>query len=151
MRISPSSAPQLAEESVGFVDRKFGFRLPYTPESLIVVDAIVDKVRATGAAEQQASGILAGLGCYVGEVFVRHARASWRGADEMGMGESCRFAAVLALPGPTGCDPIGAVFRRFGDGESSLARLYEEAVRPGGSDGRPRAEVTPGRAGKQGE
>ena len=110
MRISPSSAPQLAEESVGFVDRKFGFRLPYTPESLIVVDAIVDKVRATGAAEQQASGILAGLGCYVGEVFVRHARASWRRADEMGMGESCRFAAVKLKARVAALDKYGDAF-----------------------------------------
>ena len=137
MRITPSSAPQLAEGSVAFVERKFAFRLPYTPESLIVVDAIVDKVRATGAAEQQASGILAGLGCYVGEVFVRHARASWRGAVEMGMGDSCRFEAVLSLPGPTGCDPVGAVFQRFDNGTTSLARLYEALVPPGRTDSGP--------------
>lgn len=128
MRISPGSASLLAQGAVSFVERKFGFRLPYTPESLILVDAIVDKVRATGAAESQASGILSGLGCYVGEVFVRTAKASWRWAAEMRMSDSCRFPVVLALPGPTGCDPIGSVFQRFGDGSSSLARLYEMAV-----------------------
>ena len=35
----------------------------------------VDKIRATGATQQQASGLLSGLGCYVGEVFVRNAKA----------------------------------------------------------------------------
>ena len=128
MRISPATAPQIAEGSVAFVERKFGFRLPYTPESLIFVDALIDKIRETGAGEQQASGVLGGLGCYVGEVFVRHARASWRSAAEMGMGSSCRSPAVLALPGATGCDPIGRVFQRFCGRPSSLAALYEEII-----------------------
>lgn len=126
MRVSPDSAPRLAGESVEFVYKKFGFSLPYTPESLIVVDAIVDKIRATGATEQQASGLLSGLGCYVGEVFVRHAKASWRWTAEMGMTKSCRFPVVVALPGVTGCDAIGKVFQRFAAGAAeSVARLYE--------------------------
>ena len=68
MKVSPSTASRRAEESVEFVHKKFGFALPYSPESLLVVEAIVDKIKATGATEQQASGLLAGLGCYVGEV-----------------------------------------------------------------------------------
>jgi len=137
MRISPSTAPQLAEGSVAFVEHKFGFRLPYTPESLILVDAIVDKIKATGATEEQASGLLSGLGCYVGEVFVRNAKASWRRTAEMRMSKRCRFPAVLALPGPTGCDPIGRVFQRFRCGPTdSVAMLYEAAVPRGAPDSR---------------
>ena len=129
MRVSPTTAPQLAEGSVGFVSDKFGFSLPYTPESLLVVDAIIDKIRETGATEQQASGLLLGLGCYVGEVLVRHAKGSWRSAAEMGMTQSSRFPAVLALPGLTGCDPIGRVFQRYGGVlAASVALLYETAV-----------------------
>jgi len=129
MTLSPSTAPLLAEGSVAFVEQKFGFKLPYTPESLILVDAIIDKIKATGATERQASGLLSGLGCYVGEVFVRNARASWRSSAEMGMRASCRFPAVLALPGPIGCDPIGRVFERFSCGPADgAARLYETAV-----------------------
>lgn len=114
-----------------FVQKKFGFDLPYTPESLIVVDAIVDKIKATGATEQQASGLLSGLGCYVGEVFVRHARGSWRWTAEMGMTRSCRFPVVVALPGATGCDVIGKVFQRFSSGAAeSVALFYERALAP---------------------
>jgi hypothetical protein len=127
--VSPGTAPTLAGESVKFVQRKFGFALPYTPESLIVVDAIVDKIKATGATEQEASGLLAGLGCYVGEVFVRHAKASWRWTTEMGMAASCRFPVVVALPGVTGCDTIGCVFQRFNGGvEASVASFYGSAL-----------------------
>jgi len=110
---------------VAFVHKKFGFVLPYTPESLILVDAVVEKIKETGATEQQASGLLSGLGCYVGEVFVRHANASWRWTAEMGMTKSCRFPIVLALPGVVGCDPIGRVFECFGVGAAkSVALLY---------------------------
>lgn len=131
MRVSPNTASRFAEESVEFVRKKFGFALPYSPESLIVVDAIVDKIKATGATEQQASGLLAGLGCYVGEVLVRHAKASWRWTAEMGMTESCRFPVVVALPGVTGCDTIGKVFQRFSGGAAeSVALLYEIALAP---------------------
>ena len=127
--ISARTAPGLAAGSVDFVEQKFGFTMPYSPESLLVVDEIVDKIKATGATEQQASGLLSGLGCYVGEVYVRTARASWRPAAEMKMSRSCRFPAVLALPGMTGCDPIGVVFDRFNLGPAhSAARLYEDAV-----------------------
>ena len=131
MKVSPNTAPHFAEGSVEFVYKKFGFALPYTPASLIVVDAIVDKIKATGATEQQASGLLAGLGCYVGEVLVRHAKASWRWTAEMGMAASCRFPVVLALPGVTGCDAIGKVFQRFSGGAAeSVAQLYEIALAP---------------------
>jgi hypothetical protein len=130
VKVSPNTAPHLAQGSVAFVYKKFGFTLPYTPASLILVDAIVDKIKATGATEQQASGVLSGLGCYVGEVFVRHAKASWRWTAEMGMPASCRSPVVVALPGVIGCDAIGKVFERFGDdgATESVALLYEIAV-----------------------
>ena len=135
LELTPERAPQLAQEWVEFVQKKFGFDLPYTPESLIVVDAIVEKIKATGATEQQASGLLYGLGCYFGEVLVRHAKASWRWTAEMGMRGSCRFPVVVALPGVTGCDALGKAFQRFGGGPADgLAVVYESVVaaRPGG-------------------
>jgi hypothetical protein len=129
MRLSTATAPQLAEGSVDFVRQKFGFSLPYTPESLVLVDAIIDKIRATGVSEQQGSGLLCGLGCYVGEVFVRNARASWRARAEMRMRGSYRFPVVLAMLGASGCDPIGRVFERFNRAQADgAARLYETTV-----------------------
>jgi hypothetical protein len=132
LKVSPSTATAVAAGSVAFVEKRFGFALPYTPESLIVVDAIVDKIKATGATEQQASALLSGLGCYVGEVFVRNAKASWRWAAEMQMSAPCRCAVVLAMPDVTACDAIGTVFARFGGGEASesAALLYARMAAP---------------------
>jgi hypothetical protein len=60
---------------------------------------------------------------------VRHARASWRPAAEIATSRAHRFPLLLALPGPTACDPIGRVFERFGGGPGdSVAQLYETAV-----------------------
>ena len=136
---TPRSAPQFAERAVTLVQQKFGFSLPYNPPSLIVVDALIDKIKETGASEQQASGLLFGLGCYVGEVFVRNAGASWRGTAEMGMAHVCGFPIVLALRGGVGCNPVGKVFGRFREGAvQSVADLYENV------GGRGEAPAPPG-------
>lgn len=123
------TAPQIAQGAVALVKKKFGFQLNYDPPSLIVIDLLVDKIKETGATEHQASGLLLGLGCYVGEVFVRHARASWRATAEMGMTRTCAYPIILALTGAVGCDAIGIVFRRFAEGTAwSAAALYESSV-----------------------
>jgi hypothetical protein len=129
MKLSPGTARQLAEGSVTFVRQKFGFELLYTPESLLFVDAVVDKIRETGATEAQASGLLSGLGCYAGEVFVRNAKASWRAPADLGMRRSCRFPVILALPGPIPCDPLERVFQRFsGATTDGVAGLFDAVV-----------------------
>jgi hypothetical protein len=123
------TAPQIAQGAVALVKKKFGFQLGYDPPSLIVIDMLVDKIKETGASEHQASGFLLGLGCYVGEVFVRHARASWRATADMGMTKTCAYPILLAVRGTVTCDAIGIVFRRFADGASqSAAALYESSV-----------------------
>jgi len=126
------TAPQIAQGAVALVKKKFGFQLAYDPPSLIVIDLLVDKIKETGASAHQASGLLLGLGCYVGEVFVRHARASWRETAQMGMTKTCAYPIVLALRGgKIGCDAIDVVFRRFADGPTqSAASLWETVTLP---------------------
>jgi len=131
IRPSPETAAQIAEGAVAFVERKFSTLLLYNPPSLILVDAIVDKIKETGASEHQASGLLLGLGCYVGEVFVRNARASWRLTAEMRMAKACKFTIVVALPGGIGCNPIGKVFERFnGEAREGLVAFYPATLAP---------------------
>ena len=137
------TAPQIAQGAVALVKKKFGFQLNYDPPSLIVVDLLVDKIRETGATEHQASGFLLGLGCYVGEVFVRHARASWRATAEMGMTKACAYPILLALRGTVTCDAIGIVFRRFAPGATeSAASLYESSVLRSPARGEPEGRLT---------
>jgi hypothetical protein len=128
MRLTPADAPQLAQRSVGFVQQKFGLELRYTAESLAFVEAVIDQIRETGATEQQASGLLVGLGCYAGEVLVRNARATWRCSTDVKSSARSRFPIVLTLAGATVCDPLARVFKLFADPSAdSLASLYETA------------------------
>src|SRR6266545_1772445 len=81
----PETAAKMAQEAVAYVERKLGAPLPWTPASLPAIDAVVDKIKETGATEQQAAGLLFALGCFVGEVFVRNAGGIWRRTEELGM------------------------------------------------------------------
>ncbi len=133
MPLTPTvkTAPQIAQGAVALVKKKFGFQLNYDPPSLIVIDLLVDKIKQTGASEHQASGLLLGLACYVGEVFVRHKRASWRETAQMGLTKTVGYPIVLVLPGKVGCDAIGIVFRRFADGSAGgAAQLWESTDAP---------------------
>jgi hypothetical protein len=71
---------------------------------------------------------------------VRHARASWRAAGQIGASRSHRFQIVLALPGAIACDPIGRVFQRFGGAAAdSVAQLFDSVVARPGETAAPRA------------
>jgi hypothetical protein len=127
--MTPAEAPQIARRSVQFVEEKFGLELRYTVESLVFVEAVIDRIRATGASEEQARGVLAGLGCYAGEVLVRNARASWRPATEVKAGGPSRSPILLTLAGARVCDPLARVFERFADPSSDgVASLYDTAL-----------------------
>ena len=125
------TAPQIAQGAVALVKKKFGFQLNYDPPSLIVVDLLVDKVKETGASEHQASGLLLGLGCYVGGPMAVAGMVVPSSCAQMGMTRTCTYPIILALPGRVGCDAIGIVFRRFTTGPAeSAALLWESTALP---------------------
>lgn len=127
---SPQTAAGIAAMVVPFVEQNYGVTLDYAVASLERVDAIVDDLRRDQAFEA-VQPLLFSLGCYVGEVFVRHARASWRTTDEMGMQALASSPIVVRLPDGRGCNPVGRVYRRFQDGGAeSLVRFYEASTRP---------------------
>lgn len=130
---SPETAAQMAQEAVAYVERKLGAPLPWTPASLPAIDAVVDKIKETGATEQQAAGLLFALGCFVGEVFVRNAGGIWRRTEDLGMSKMCSFPIVVELPSVGGCNPIGKVFKRFRNGAGdSVAHFYHAMLRLNG-------------------
>jgi hypothetical protein len=129
---SPETAAQMAQEAAVYVERKLGVPLPWTPVSPPAIDAIVDKIKETGATEQQAAGLLFALGCFVGEVFVRNAGGIWRRTEDLGMSKMCSFPIVVELPSVGGCNPIGKVFKRFRNGAGdSVAHFYQATLRLG--------------------
>jgi hypothetical protein len=121
---TPSEAVRMAEQFVAMVQRATGTRLGYDPRSLVSVDEIVDDIRATGLSEEDASGMIYAVGCYVGEVLVRHAGGSWRMTSDLGLAASCGWPIVVVLPDGTGCNPIGKAFRRFRNGAAESLAFF---------------------------
>ena len=127
---SPAEARRMADQFVAMVQRKTGAALDYSPSTLSAVDMVVDQIKATGVTADQASGMLYAIGCYVGEVFVRHAQGVWRPTADLKMTQVCSWPLVIALPSGTGLNPIGKAFKRFTNGSGdSLAFFYTASLR----------------------
>ena len=74
------------------------------------------------------------MGCYVGEVLVRHAGGRWRSAQDLGQGAAGSSPIAVEMPDGRGCNPVGRVYRRFQKGrEDSLLAFF--AAMTGGSAG----------------
>ena len=68
---TPENAPRFAEDMVQATKKIDGRDLDYTPDSLPILDEVLDGFSVDGIVEMRES--LFGFGCYLGEVFVRHA------------------------------------------------------------------------------
>jgi uncharacterized protein DUF6278 len=122
---SPSNAAEIAGMAVPVVQQNYGVELDYSPVSLKKLDAIVDDLRRDQRFESVQT-LLFSMGCYVGEVLVRHAGGRWRTAEELGMGNGAISPIAVEMPGGRGCSPVARVYRRFQKGrEDSLPAFYQ--------------------------
>jgi hypothetical protein len=124
--IIPANAPSFAADIVQSAKNISGVELDYSVGSLLKVDEILEDFRKQGCDADEIPETLFGFGCYVGEVFVRHAGFSWRfPTDE----EHEAFSMPLIIArGDFPINPIGKVFKRMRNGEAdSLAHFYKAA------------------------
>ena len=102
--------------------------LDFTPASLSDVDRIVEELRAGGVRLETVAETLFCFGCYVGEVSVRHEGASWRVAAETPMAGLSGAPLVLQLGPEDYCNPIGKVFKRFGEWNRGQSFVFLHCV-----------------------
>lgn len=128
----PENAPKFAADIVQSAAEVSGAELDYSVASLETVDAILEGLRQDGCTSQQLAETLFSFGCYVGEVFVRHAGGQWRRGAETPLAELGSFPLLIALGNDSAlgpdkvCNPIGKVFKRLDNGEQdSLAYFYQ--------------------------
>lgn len=127
---SPSNAAEIAGMTVPIVQQNYGVTLDYSPASLKELDTIVDDLRRDQRFEAVQT-LLFSMGCYVGEVLVRHAGGRWRTAEELGMDKASISPIAVEMPGGRGCSPVARVYRRFQKGrEDSLAVFYQALSGP---------------------
>jgi|SRR6478609_4706842 len=133
LKYSPTAenAPKFAADIIRSEAEISGVDLDYSVASLKLVDAIIEGLRQDGCTSEQISATLFAFGCYVGEVFVRHADAQWRNAAETPMAELSGFPLVIELGEKSLCNPIGKVFKRLENGEAdSLPYFFQAFTTP---------------------
>lgn len=144
---TPAAARRMAEIAVTMVKERAGVTLDYTPQSLRTIDQIVLKAREQGNTVESMQRTLLVLGCYVGEVMVRHlGNASWEvpsGAERAALGDLP--IGVRSANGLT--NPIGKVYKLMKNGpEDSTYALYVLIADP---EFRERARATHGASAPQ--
>jgi hypothetical protein len=122
---TPENASRFAADIVGVAQNVSGTALDYSVDSLKQVDDIIEGMRSEGCTTDQIAETLFGFGCYVGEVLVRRAGATWREAANTPMASFAGFPLVIHLRGDSYCNPIAKAFKRLENGaEDSLPFFY---------------------------
>ena len=124
--IVPANAPTFAADIVQSAKDISGVDLDYSVESLVKVDEILEDFRKQGCDADEIPETLFGFGCYVGEVFVRHAGFKWRFPTDA---EREAFSMPLIIErGGFPINPIGKVFKRMRYGEADSLHYFYKAA-----------------------
>ena len=122
---TPEAAPQHAALIVETAREVSAVDLDYSIASLEQVDRIIGEWHEEGVPEESIGSTLFGFGCYVGEVFVRHAGARWVSSAGTEMERFAGFDIVLQMGSDGMVNPIGKVFKRLANGtEDNLPYFY---------------------------
>lgn len=130
--LEPGSAPRLAAAIVAAAADISDAALDYSPESIGVVEDIVDGFRAEGVSGEEMAESLVGFGCYLGEIVTRHIGGVWRPAPAT---HPTTAPFVVALPDARECHPIDWVFSRLESGAAVSIRALYAATANGEADG----------------
>src|SRR4051794_18671921 len=91
---TPENAAKHALLAVECVRDIEGVALDYSPRSLATIDRIVEAMRQEGVTVEQVAETLFTFGCYIGEVFVRHASGVWRCEEDTSMRGVAGFMVI---------------------------------------------------------
>jgi hypothetical protein len=115
---SPENARDHAQIAADLAREEFDAELDFSPPSLEVVDAQVDSLREEGLDAEAAAEVLFVLGCYLGEVMVRHLGGAWVATARSPLRGVSPWPMVVALGDGSAWDAIGKAYRRLELGDS---------------------------------
>jgi hypothetical protein len=128
---TPEYAGHFAEDIARRLSERTGWPLDFTPDSITILDSLLEQLRTDGVAADEIGETLFAFGCYVGEVLVRHADGAWQSVT----GDHAIMAGSPIVvgfgDGSRWCSPIGKVFKRlYNGGEDSLRDFYAVVTLP---------------------
>ena len=128
----PENAAALAQKAVDAVRNVDGISLDYSPESLKQVDRVILRFHEEGKSSDEVGPTVFTLGCYVGEVFVRHLGASWTMPDETARRVGFSVMGIQIKKGQF-LNPIGKAFKLLKNGsEDSVYYFYRVSEKSDG-------------------
>lgn len=119
--------PRIAADVVMMAREGARVRLDYTPESLALVDRVIEGIRRERPPAAAVTPTLLGFGAYVGEVLVREAGAAWVDFDA---GQRDIFGQPFGIRTSDGrvWNPLGKAIKRYENGMADSLRLFYLSV-----------------------
>ena len=130
----PENARDHAQIAVDLAREEYDADLDFTPASLELADSFIDSLREEGIDGEGAAERLFVLGCYLGEVMVRHLGGAWVPTPRSPLRGVSPWPMVVALADGSAWDAIGKAYRRLELGDSEyLPAFYKMAAGRGTS------------------
>ncbi|HEY5906900.1 MAG TPA: hypothetical protein VIZ31_02595, partial [Vicinamibacteria bacterium] len=125
------NASDHARLAVQVARKEFDLELDFSPHSLEDLDVQIESLRDDGLSGEDAAEALFVLGCYLGEVMVRHLRGQWVPTMRSPLRDLSPWPMVVQLPSGAAWDPIGKAYRRLELGDSEyLPAFFANASAP---------------------
>ena len=121
---SAQNARDHARLAVQIAREEYELELDFSPGSLESLDAQIEGLRDDGLTGEDAAEALFVLGCYLGEVMVRHLAGRWIDVARSPLKGVSPWPMVVMLPGGSAWDPIGKAYKRLELGDSEYLPAY---------------------------
>ena len=121
---SALNAGDHARLAVKVAREEFDLELDFSPHSLEDLDAQIESLREDGLSGEDAAEALFVLGCYLGEVMVRHLRGQWVPTTRSPLRDLSPWPMVVLLPSGAAWDAIGKAYRRLELGDSEYLPAF---------------------------
>ena len=125
---TPENASDHAQLAVKVAREEFESRLDYSPGSLEELDGEIESLREEGLTGEEVAEALFVFGCYLGEVMVRFLGGRWVATSRSPLAGVSPWPMVVVLPGGSGWDPIGKVYKRLELGDPEYLPAYFAAA-----------------------
>ncbi len=132
----PENARDHAQIAVDLARDEYDAELDFSPGSLEIVDSLIDSLREEGLDGEGAAERLFVLGCYLGEVMVRHLGGSWVPTARSALRGVSPWPMVVALGDGSAWDAIGKSYKRLELGDGEYLPAFFETASGGGRGAR---------------
>ncbi len=133
---SPENARDHAQIAVLLAREEYESELDFSPGSLEMVDAHIDSLREEGIDGEGAAETLFVLGCYLGEVMVRHLGGAWVVTARSPLRGVSPWPMVVALGDGSAWDAIGKAYKRLELGDAEYLPAFFATAAGGGRSSR---------------